>query len=109
MMVEQLSESEIVQRREGEMIPDQHLASLARTIRVSKMVGRELSVNVVPTETDITDLPGVYLIEGSVNTDDYQEITGTHFEFSRVTLSGRADSAHPVLPGNLTVTYSERS
>lgn len=93
------------QRREGMNIPEDHQASLERTIRIANMVGHELLVNVVESENEIPEDPGVYIINGDVNTEDYQDIVHAGFQFSRKTLSGKADSAHAVLPGKLNVTY----
>lgn len=106
MITENLSTPDTLsQRREGLQISEEHRVSLQRTLRIANLVGKGLLIHVVEDENEIPDVPGAYLIEGAVDTEDYQEIVQTDFEFKRVTLSGKADSAHAVLPGILRVHY----
>jgi hypothetical protein len=91
------------------VIPAKHQRSLQRTLRIASMVGSKLAVNVVDSEHDIPPEPGVYIIEGEVDTERYENIAVTTFALSPVLLSGKIDSSHAVLPGRLAVSYSDSS
>jgi hypothetical protein len=92
---------------ELQKIPAKHRESLIKTQRIASEVGTELPVYEVQSPDAIEQIPGAYLFSNYVDTSSYDNIIATKFDLDIDVLSGKANSAHAVLPGMLGILYSE--
>lgn len=82
----------------------QQLADTVRAVEIiSGLTGKELSATGVDDYTQVGRQPGVYVL--SPHVASAEGITDTRFELDELLLSGKADSAHSVVTGELEIDF----